>query len=290
MKLPRLAVLIAGVAGLVGQLGCSSNHDDTAPDGEPASVGTACDQRPSPQRTEGTLLALRIQPTFEGNPFVFGQPNPLAAGGSLIPLNFRFYISEVELLRGDGTTAAVDLVTEDGTPEAYGVHLFNAEEDDSSTVRVLAPVGEYSGMTFALGIKLACNKQDPANMGDPLSVASQMTWPQTGGFLYLRYEGRLQGGSAGPGASAQSLRAVHMGGDLVNELVPRVTAHGSLAVPESGALEQELTVGMDEIFKGAASDIDVSDASVGFRSTPESVAGERLRRGLPELHVFELMP
>ena len=47
---------------------------------------------------------------------------------------------------------------------------------------------------------------------------------------------------------------------------------------------------MDEIFKGATANIDVSDVATGLLSAPESVAGERLRRGLAELHVFSLEP
>ena len=47
---------------------------------------------------------------------------------------------------------------------------------------------------------------------------------------------------------------------------------------------------MDEIFKGATSDLDVSDVAVGLLSTPEAVAGERLRRQLSELQPFVLEP
>jgi len=338
MKVPRLAVLMVCAASLASPFSCSAQHNGSAlPEassgagGELAAGGASeagdapiagsasgtddesigwsasastCVEHPTPQRKNGTVVSLLLRPVLEGNPFVFGQLNPLASGDSLIPLNFRFYISEVELLRHDGTTTAVDLVTETGDLEPYGVHLFNAEEDESSSMRVLAPAGEYEGLRFALGIKLACNKLAATALGDPLSDASQMTWPHTGGFLYLRYEGRSAeadgagaGGSAGAGGAAgdssaglEILPAVHMGGNLVKELVPHVTVSGSLLVPQSGTLGYGLRVVMDEIFKGATSDIDVSDTSIGFRSTPEAVAGERLRRDLPELHVFELEP
>jgi hypothetical protein len=111
-------------------------------------------------------------------PFVFGQPNPLADGGSLVPLNLRFYISQLELLRATGDAVAVDIVTAAGAPEPYGVHLFNAEDADTSTVRVLAPAGDYKGLRFALGLELGCNQQAPASLADPLTDASQMTWHQ----------------------------------------------------------------------------------------------------------------
>src|SRR3954447_10807949 len=126
MKLRVLAVVWAGVA-TSGLLGCSSDTQHGAPagggaagssgasqsagesgrsgsgaggantGGAPASDG-ACLEHPTPQRPQRTLLSLPPQPVMAGKPFVFGQPNALADGGSLVPLNFRFYISKVELL------------------------------------------------------------------------------------------------------------------------------------------------------------------------------------------------
>ena len=239
------------------------------------------------------MLSLPLQLVLSGKPFVFGQPNLLADGGSLVPLNVRFYISEVELLRSSGEApVAVDVVTAAGAPAPYGVHLFNAEEADSSTLRVLAPAGEYSGLGFAIGIKLGCNQQPPAGLTDPLSAPSQMTWPHTGGFLFLRYEGRY-GGSGGSGGSASAVgipSMVHMGGSITAERVPRVTVLGAFSVPASGSIEKGLSVLMDQIFAGASAELDVSDVAVGLLSTPESIAGERLRRRLPELQAFVLEP
>ncbi len=108
--------------------------------------------------------------------------------------------------------------------------------------------------------------------------------------MFLRYEGRsiaADGADASGASSADDIPpAVHMGGDITKEVVPHVTVPGALSVPESGALEKGLSVVMDEIFKGASADIDVSDVSVGLLSTPEAIAGERLRRELPELRAF----
>jgi hypothetical protein len=159
---------------------------------------------------------------------------------------------------------------------------------------VLAPPGQYTGLSFALGIKLSCNQQSPAELTDPLTDTSQMTWPHTGGFLFLRYEGRYtgadSGGAGGAGSALGFPPAVHMGGDITKERVPRVTIAGALSIPASGTLEKGVSVVMDEIFKGATADLDVSDVATGLLSTPEAIAGERLRRQLSELHAFVLEP
>ncbi|MEI9941001.1 MAG: MbnP family protein [Pseudomonadota bacterium] len=315
MKLTLPAVLLAGATALGGSLGCSSDTQNGAGPlggtagtsaasnlsgggganaGEGAVTDGVCPEHPTPQHAQGTLLSLSLQLVMAGKPFVFGQPNALPDGGSLIPINLRFYISEVKLLSSSGEPLAVDAVTEAGVPEPYGVHFFNAEDADSSTLRVLAPPGEYAGLSFALGLKLACNQQPPAGLSDPLTDSSQMTWPQTGGFLFLRYEGRYAAadgaGASGASSTDQIPSAVHMGGDITKELVPSVTVSGALSLPPSGTLEKGLNVVMDEIFKGATSNIDVSDESVGFLATADAVAGLRLRHDWSELHVFVLEP
>lgn len=290
------AVAAAGAAGLAATAGAgtaAAGLSNASAGGDSAGAsggGSECVRLPISRRTQGTVISLSIVPEFANQPFVFGQPNSLSSGGSLVPLNFRFYISELQLLPSSGPAIAVDLVNAAGEPEAYGVHLFNAEDEQTSRVRVLAPPGEYAGLSFALGLKLGCNQQSPAQLGEPLTDFSQMTWPHTGGFLFLRYEGRYTAADGSSLAPSDMPPAVHMGGNITKELVPRVTAQAVFTAPATGVLEKDLRVQVDELFAGATSDIDVSDAAVGFLSSPEAVAGERLRRKLPELRAFLLEP
>ncbi|HYQ43847.1 MAG TPA: MbnP family protein [Polyangiaceae bacterium] len=273
----------AGGVGTAGGVGMAGGVGGSPTD-------SACAEHPTPLRTQGTVLSLALAPVLAAKSFAFGQPNAMADGGSLVPLNFRFYVSDVQLLASSGEPLAVDLVTPMGEPEPYGVHLFNAEDDETSELRVLAPPGDYTGLRFALGIKLGCNQQSPAKLSEPLTDISQMTWPHTGGFLFLRYEGRYTAADGSSTTPSDVPPVVHMGGNIGQELVPHVTISGQFSLPESGVLEKKLSVVMDEVFKGATANIDVSDVAVGFLSTPEAVAGERLRRGLSDLHVFVLEP
>jgi hypothetical protein len=64
---------------------------------------------------------------------------------------------------------------------------------------------------------------------------------------------------------------------------------GTLTVPASGNVTRNVQMSFDQIFTGASSTEDVSDLPPFFQ-TPEIVAGERLRRGVPTLAVFTLLP
>jgi len=243
------------------------------------------------------MLELPIEPMLQGKALLFGQSNPLRDGSSLTPLDIRFYVSEVALLRDSADAVPVDLVTAQGTIAPYGVHLYSADDAASNTVRVLAPPGQYTGIQFLLGLTFACNKRSPDGSIAPLSPTSQMSWPHTG-FLFLRYQGRstpaaaANSGGAGGGESTAAMptfpSVIHMGGNLAQDLTPRVLVSGAFSIPASGSVSKGLRFVLDDVFKGAEADVDLT----GFAGPPgeEVVLGERLRRSMAGLHLFALDP
>jgi hypothetical protein len=271
------------------------------------------------------VLELPLELTFDGAPLLFAEANPVPGGGTLTPLGVRFYISDVALLRDSAEPLPVDVVTSTGTIAPYGIYFFDADDDTSTTLRVLAPSGEYAGITFLWGLAQSCNTRTPEASSAPLSPTSQMTWPHTG-YLFFRYEGRTvfpgeggasaggagaggagaggasaggasaggaSAGGAGSGGSAGSPSAafpavIHMGGNLFEPLAPVIRLEGALSVPSTGPVSKGLRVAMDEIFEGALADVDLT----GFSGPPgeEVLSGERLRRSVPNLDVFSLEP
>jgi len=211
---------------------------------------------------------------------VLGEPNA-ATGGQLQPSNIRFYVSELSLVNMEGSLVPVDLLTPSGTPEPYGIHLVNFEEPESTKLHVAAPAGNYAGARFTFGMSDACN----AGGGDrkpPLSVNSEMTWPHVAGFLFLRYEGQW---TADAGATATPPPAmIHMGGMIGSIVAPTATVAGSLAIVPGESPVHTIRMSFDEIFKGASGTEDVSDLPI---PSPEVIAGERLRRNVPTLAIFQ---
>jgi hypothetical protein len=223
---------------------------------------------------------------------VYGEPN-VVVEQTVTPLNFRFYVSQVELLGPGDATTPVDIVAPAGTPQPYGAFLFNAESTDAQTVRVLAPPGSYAGLAFTLGLSPACN-MGASGRAFPLSADSQMMWPVGLGYLFLRYESLVSGGAdAGDGATLP--RAIHMGGDILNPSKPggiAVRVDGPISIPAGGTARKVLRVAMDQIFKGATTDVDLTGFPFGSAGSAgdEVGAGERLRRTGAGLSLFVFGP
>lgn len=294
-----------GASGAIGSGGASgtaggSGGASGATGGSGGDAGTpteTCDQAPAPRRQSGTIITLPVDTVYDGMPFKLGEPNQVAGGATVTPLNLRFYVSDVELITDGGGTVPVDIVTTTGAPAAYGLFLYNADDPDAQTLRLLAPQGSYVGMKLALGMSAACNGGGAAGRSFPLSADSQMTWEHLMGYLFLRYEGMTAGGA---GAGPQVPTLIHMGADLMNlGKTTALTVHvdGAFSVPASApgttapgssSIERRLRVAMDQVFKGATTDVDLT--GVPFATQPDIAAGERLRRSGPDLPLMVLGP
>lgn len=311
----------AGTASAAGASGLSALGGSGGAGLSGASGTNVCPERPVAQRTGGSLISLPLHLVLQGKPLRFGEENALNDGSSLVPMNVRFYLSEVMLQRATGGPLPVDVVSATGSAMPYGVHFYNAEQPESETLHVLAPAGDYTGLSFLVGLKLDCNRRRPESSNEPLTQSSQMSWPHTG-FLFLRYEARytapagsdaegssgnsgtsaagsgagVGGGSGSAGTGSAGIvstlpTAIHMGGNLEQEVVPRVTVVGAFSVPASGTLEKRLRMDMDEVLRAATASVGASNAEPGLPLlAPELAAGEQLRKALPSSTVFTFEP
>jgi len=213
-------------------------------------------------RTSGTIVEFPFDLVYDGQPFVYGENNAGPNGAVIVPLNVRFFISNVALLRAGADPLPVDVVTAAGVPQPYGVYFFNAEEAESQTMRVLAPAGSYTGITFLLGLTDACNSGNSSRR-PPLTDASQMYWGFPLGYLFLRYEGR----DTPAGAAGLPPVEIHMGGLPGALFAPTMRVDGALSVPAANAspFRKALHLVMDQVFLGATTEIDPPNGDPGVR-------------------------
>jgi hypothetical protein len=228
-------------------------------------------------------LTLQAEVFFEGSALNAGQPNPSSSGGTLTPLDLRFYMSHVALLQADGSSVPADLVDESGTLKPFGVQLVNMDDNASLSVRLLGPPGSYTGVSFVLGLDDACNSGSFERKA-PLSATSGMTWPPPFGYLFFRYEGMF---SPGPTEKRTLPGAIHMGGLVGSLLAPTVTAPGALTLFKGVPARRKLRLALDQVFAAALAPTNLGS----FVGPPgsEVEAGERLRLAASSTPLFVLV-
>ncbi len=92
--------------------------------------------------------------------------------------NFKYYISNITLTKADGTTYK--------QPESY--YLIDEQLPDSKSISLKnVPSGEYTGLTFTVGVDSARNVAG-AQTG-ALDPAQGMFWSWNTGYIFLKLEG-----------------------------------------------------------------------------------------------------
>lgn len=291
-------------------------NDAGSPDVVTADAGGAdlpvatCAQAPARAQTTGTPLTVALTVNLGGAPLVFGEPNPYR-GGSLTPLNFRFYLSHLAAVRADGQVLPLDLLGSSGEVEPFGVHFANLEEPSTLTFQTLVPSGQYRELRFVWGLDDACNGGSTTRVY-PLDDTSQMTWPhfQGLGYLFFRYEARWIGNDGGAesadagmnrdgGAAGASVAdaagvvvppiAIHMGGLVGSVFAPQLSVPVELNVAGTGAQTKTIQVSLDDIF-GEATATDTSASSPFSSLGPEVALGDRLRQRAGHASIFKSSP
>ncbi len=115
--------------------------------------------------------------------------------------DFRFFASNVRLVRADGGEVPVKL-TEDGLWQTGGVALVDFEDATGTCVNGTpetryviegtAPQGNYTGVRFALGLPFEVNHREVTLQPSPLNL-SRMFWSWNAGYKFMRLDIRSTG-------------------------------------------------------------------------------------------------
>lgn len=123
--------------------------------------------------------------------------------------DFRYYLSNIVLIKGDGSEI----------PLADVVLLVSPLENDYLLGDV--PVGDYQGLRFYYGLDSATNHLDPATFpaGNPLAVQTPgIHWDWNSGYIFSKMEGKCDTSLAGTG-NANYPYFFHVGSDLLRKTV-----------------------------------------------------------------------
>jgi uncharacterized repeat protein (TIGR04052 family) len=172
-------------------------------------------------------VQLRFAAQVAGQPFACGQTY---AGigttrSTLTPSDFRFFISDIELVDEAGRAVPVQLA-QDGVWQLGKLALLDFENGTgpcrngtaatNTDVRGSVPAGRYVGLRFTLGVPFASNHGDPTTAPSPLNLTA-MFWNWQGGYKFLKFDTATSGQplTAAPphpqGGGSASGFSVHLG-------------------------------------------------------------------------------
>ena len=115
--------------------------------------------------------------------------------------DFRFFASNVRLVRADGAEVPVAL-TQDGLWQNGGIALVDFEDATGTctngtpetryVIEGTAPQGNYTGVRFALGLPFEVNHREVTLQASPLNL-SRMFWNWNAGYKFMRLDIRSTG-------------------------------------------------------------------------------------------------
>jgi hypothetical protein len=187
---PSASVAVSGTSAVDG--GATSGVIDAASEGTASADGCPV-VPPIPELSDATLQ-LPIIWASGAQPLTLGAP---AQASDEVPYSINYlkmFLSSFELERADGTRAAAQVVTDTGEIAPYGLAYLDLENTDAK-LYLRAPSGEYTGISFNVGLPLACYLPGhPATRVPPLEFNGPMYWTWGDSFLFMRLEGRCQEG------------------------------------------------------------------------------------------------
>jgi uncharacterized repeat protein (TIGR04052 family) len=112
------------------------------------------------------------------------------------PLDFRMYVHDVRLVRGDGSEVPLSL-EQDGQWQRDDIAFLDFEDGTGTCstgspqtrteVVGRAPAGDYAGVAFVLGLPAEMNHLDAATAPAPLNIPG-MWWSWKGGYKFVRLD------------------------------------------------------------------------------------------------------
>lgn len=109
--------------------------------------------------------------------------------------DFRAYISNVAMVKADGTTVPVALTQDIWQHGATALLDFedatggctNGTAQTNTAIRGTVPEGDYTGVAFSVGVPFALNHGDPTTAPSPLDVTA-MFWNWQFGYKFVRID------------------------------------------------------------------------------------------------------
>lgn len=186
---------------------------------------TGCDSSADGDDGEMTMANLRLEPVVAGSPLSSHEGHVYTINGRAMTLeSARLYISEVTLIKEDGSTVAIEAESPLTVPARDAdendvthtvtdkIMLFKHDQGEDTHHLGEIEAGDYRGIRFKVGIDGLNNGVDASQVaaGHPLAKQTDRNnhWSWKAGYIYLRMDGLVDGDGDG---TPESDWAVHLG-------------------------------------------------------------------------------
>ncbi len=237
-------------------------------------------------------VKLNFAAEINGQPFTCGQQYAKVGttGSTATPSDFRFYVSEVQLINASGQAVPVTL-EQDGVWQLENIALLDFENATgpcrngttglNTSVRGNVPAGTYTGVRFTLGVPFARNHGDPTVAPAPLNNTA-MFWNWQGGYKFFKFDTASSGQprtTAAPdpqGGGNASGFSVHLG-STVCAAASRTTAPSACQNSNRVFVEFKnfdpskgtIVADIGRVLAGANVDVNAPQTSPGCMSFPK---------------------
>lgn len=176
-----------------------------------------------------------------------------AAGESYNITLLQYYISNIKLSKADGTTYVV--------PQDSSYFLIKEGDEDFSEALVNVPEGDYTSLTFTVGVdslRSASDISKRTGVLDPTSAMSgDMYWDWNSGYIFFKMEGTSD--AAPVDGSGQHKFRYHIGGfggydaptiNNIKTVTLDLSARGIAQVRKERTANIHLMVDIDKVLSG----------------------------------------
>lgn len=167
------------------------------------------EDEPAPTPAAGGSLEFQFQAQYGGEPLVLYEALDHPGGAQLLFSDLSFYISDLSLIRQDGSEFLLQEIDRIRLSDA---HLDPATAPAGTPYQIDGiPAGNYTGVRFGIGVKDSLNALNPGDFPNdhPLYQSGQY-WTGWQSYIFIRTEGKAD--TAGTGIFDLDL-ALHTGGD-----------------------------------------------------------------------------
>ncbi len=218
----------------------------------------SCLYNTTPAETGTFKLSFEAQ-TSNGQNLVFNQPYVDSLGYTIQIEGFKFYISNLTLVKTNNQEIKikdVDLIN------------FKVAGENYTDAKIL--IGDYKAIKFGIGVDSVLNHIDPSQYPNnhPLSLYQNTYWNWSTQYRFLMLEGRADT-VIGSSSNINQLLIYHTGLDnLYREYQKNVT----FSIGLNAIYEEKLIIDINQIFYGTFGNIDLKTESFTHATTNYNVA------------------